>query len=312
MAFAPETDVAMERGGAFGSYAFRVQLCFFGSVCEYWTEDAHAVKRLWFIFRSFLVKKPQTPDLAFWLIAREGTTFLREIVSPSRKFSIRYRHGVEQNIHEWQFPDTPFPPLRVPPLRARFLVLHGCALVTPSGKTVVIPAPSLTGKTTLLVECIRRGFKAIADDVLFIDRHTLRIYRYPKPVSIRSNCLGLVPEVADAIKQRRPPSLVFLESEPASKTWFLHLDDLYHGCFTREESHSVDFVVLLDRTKPSGKLVRIPRSQALLHSLTNTCCSGISKTETISLCARLVNTAATYLLPLCQVRSAGDELERLA
>lgn len=67
----------------------------------------------------------------------------------------------------------------------RFLDLHA-AVVSRGSATVLLAGPSATGKTTLTLSFLERGWTHLSDDVAPIDRGTGRVLPFPKPVSVRS------------------------------------------------------------------------------------------------------------------------------
>ena len=90
----------------------------------------------------------------------------------------------------------------------RLTMLHAVALSHPAtGATIVLPAPSGTGKTTV-ARCLGSRFGYVSDETVGI-RHDGRIVTYPKPLSVLPSSglrikaqlpatdLGLLPPIGD-------------------------------------------------------------------------------------------------------------------
>jgi hypothetical protein len=80
--------------------------------------------------------------------------------------------------------------------------LEGCAHlalhaggVEHGGTGVVLPAVSEAGKTTLVAGLVRAGFGYLSDEAVAIDRDTLEIHPYRKPLSIDTGAWPLFPEL---------------------------------------------------------------------------------------------------------------------
>lgn len=65
-----------------------------------------------------------------------------------------------------------------------FIVFHGGA-VSKKGKSYCIIAPTTVGKTTLITYLASNGFDYLADDYIFVEKVTGKIYPMPLPVSLR-------------------------------------------------------------------------------------------------------------------------------
>jgi hypothetical protein len=62
---------------------------------------------------------------------------------------------------------------------------------------IVIPGPSGAGKSTLVAACLRAGFAYVSDEALCVDRFTLGVIPYPRPLMLSAASAGLV--------ARKPP-----------------------------------------------------------------------------------------------------------
>jgi hypothetical protein len=74
------------------------------------------------------------------------------------------------------------------------LILHAGG-VEHDGAGVVFPGEMEAGKTTLAAGLVRSGYGYLTDEGVAIDRETLRIHPYPKPLSIDRGAWPLFPEL---------------------------------------------------------------------------------------------------------------------
>ena len=70
-------------------------------------------------------------------------------------------------------------------------VLHGGA-VTSGDRGIILSGPSSAGKTTLVLELVRRGFGYLSDDVAAVCRDSKRLEPFPKRAAVRKRTLTLL------------------------------------------------------------------------------------------------------------------------
>ncbi len=66
------------------------------------------------------------------------------------------------------------------------LLLHGAA-VSRKGQGIILAGPAFAGKSTLVLELIRRGYDFLSDDAAPIDRRSGLLLPYPRAVGIRKS-----------------------------------------------------------------------------------------------------------------------------
>ncbi|MEL6659377.1 MAG: hypothetical protein AAFR36_23145 [Bacteroidota bacterium] len=133
-----------------------------------------------------------------------------------------------------------------------FLAVHGGG-VAKDGVGVIFPAALRSGKTTLTLSFIFDGFKFSSDDVLLIHRKSLKIYPYPRLLSIRQGSLYIIPGLYKDYPKLYP-SDVF--GEPR---WYLDKTEAVAEPFTCK---MVAFPTL---NQHSTSLSPIPKTQAALE-----------------------------------------------
>ena len=75
------------------------------------------------------------------------------------------------------------------------LLLHAGG-VAGDGRAVALPGQMEAGKTTLTAGLVRAGLGYLTDEALALDRETLLVQPYPKPLSIDPGAWALFPELA--------------------------------------------------------------------------------------------------------------------
>ena len=74
-------------------------------------------------------------------------------------------------------------------VRSHFLIHAG--VVAGNGQGIVIAADSCHGKTTLVLELVRRGFKFLSDEMAALDRTNGQVHPFPRSLRIRPGTLKL-------------------------------------------------------------------------------------------------------------------------
>lgn len=123
-------------------------------------------------------------------------------------------------------------------VRSHFLIHAG--VVAYQGHGIILAADSFHGKTTLVLELVRRGFTFLSDEMAALSRSDRRVHSFPRSLRIRPGTLELAgfPEVANGapewlgkllldIESIRPDSLgesaaikhIVILRDPAETTW---------------------------------------------------------------------------------------------
>jgi hypothetical protein len=174
------------------------------------------------------------------------------------------------------------------------LILHAGG-VEHDGAGVVFPGAMEAGKTTLAAGLVRAGFGYLTDEGVAIDRQSLRIHSYPKPLSLDRGAWPLFPELephvdlaTDAYKTDQwqvPPTDIRADAlgQPCAISTIL---------FTRYES-GVDTSV-----EPLG------RAEALIELAKNTFKFDEQGAPALDVLAEVVRAAACYRLASGDLDSA--------
>lgn len=278
-----------------------ILLNYFGYNVQVISKSKKIISRIEYIFRYFLnISENQTPDITFFVNKNNKNENI-ELVSSNEKFTIQFTYD-GKTINSWLYKDTFLPPMRVLPFKNKFLVLHGCA-ARKDNKTYVFLAPSMSGKTSLLFYLIYNGFKAISDDLLFIDVETGLLFPYKKPVGIRENALNIIPNLDKLLKQSiNKDTLIFFNSE-GKRTWLVHLDDLFHNDVYCKEKTLIDYIIIPDKNLLGEikKMSSIETYNTLLRSLCN---SGLKKELVDEYIIKIMSRTKNYYLPTQNLKDA--------
>lgn len=81
------------------------------------------------------------------------------------------------------------------------MTVHAAAL-TNGRKTILIPAESGSGKTTMAAMLQSRGYKLLSDDFVPIDRHLFRAWHFPIAMSVKSGAVDVLSSIYSNLEQK--------------------------------------------------------------------------------------------------------------
>ena len=98
------------------------------------------------------------------------------------------------------------------------MTVHAAAL-TNGKKTILIPAESGSGKTTMAALLQNRGYQLLSDDFVPIDRHLFRAWHFPMAMSVKHGALDVLSSLYSGLEQKP------ITETPAKKSVrYLHPD----------------------------------------------------------------------------------------
>lgn len=125
---------------------------------------------------------------------------LSSVIEPTEDDSHFVLHGLENGTYRVEHQDgsvsgSPDLQIALEVLGAQvraYVALHApsrifvhAGVVAQGGRAMLLPAPSFSGKTTLVAELVRRGAVYYSDEFAVLDGEGL-VHPYPKPLSIRN------------------------------------------------------------------------------------------------------------------------------
>jgi len=187
--------------------------------------------------------------------------------------NIEYSYEYDGLYQQWNYKDTVFPPMQIRPLKGQFLVIHGSGF-TLKNKVYIMPAKSMSGKTSFTTFMVSKGAKIISDDLLFISTTTQRVYPYKKPVGIREKGLKLIPNLEVIVKKLISHDTMTFINKEGYRTWLMDLDSLFPNCYVKVPSH-VDYIVFFDKSTNFDIIENLSLKDSFLRIYRDLCNSGL-------------------------------------
>lgn len=278
-----------------------VKLNFFGTEILVSSDNELLIDRINYIFKYFLSNGE--PQLFFKVSIEKkdyaDSRILDDGLLTNGIANISYSYD-NIKYYPWNFSDTFLPPLQIPPLAGRFLVLHGCAIRV-MNMTVAFIAPSLGGKTTLVYHSIKNGALCITDDLIFIEDGY--IIPYKKPVGIReSNHIAL----ADLINKKHISPLTLINPK-GNATYLTHLNDVFNSPYI-EYRTKIDWFVVPDKDQFGNPRILNMFDLAQILS-TSICNSGLHDKNMMKALFLAINSIkGAFFLPTADIETAYRNL----
>jgi hypothetical protein len=169
---------------------------------------------------------------------------------------------------------------------ADHLILHAGGVVG-DGVGIVFPGEMEAGKTTLAAGLVRAGLGYLTDEGVAIDRETLRIHPYPKPLSIDRGAWPLFPEL-------EPDADLATDAYKADQ-WQVPPTDIRPDALG--QSCPVDVIVFPKRVAGCETSVEpLGRAEALIELAKNTYKFNVQERAALDVLAEVVRPAACYRL----------------
>ncbi|MFS0614352.1 hypothetical protein [Lederbergia ruris] len=278
---------------------YQVTLEFFEEQFIYKSAAQPDIDHLKLIFKNFIVlpEEIKKPVATFLMSDCPNNQYVRDVFDPLWG-TMRIRHLVNGNWELWSQENTAIPPLTISPLNKRFLVLHGCAIES-RGNVFAFCGPSFAGKSTLLLESINQGAKAVSDDLVVIEfdhDNNPWVWKYPKPVGVRVPTLSVLPWLPSRFnKIPADKKLFFPEQDGRPATTITNLSDIfYEDVFIKNKKVRLNSLLILKRGFTGISSINL--SQGLAMLLRNTCNSGLDKIEVVRRCAQLINIVGVKMI----------------
>lgn len=284
-----------------------VQLNFFGIIVKIISTNQNIINRIKYIFRYNIAKENLKPEIIFKVqkLCEDDNV---ELISSQDKFNILYSYDTV-NFKKWQYNDTFLPPMRIAPFAGKYLVLHGCA-ARKNSKTFAFIAPSMAGKTSLLIYLIYNGFKAISDDLLFIDIKSGKLIPYYKPVGVRETGLSIIPNLDNMLKKAISAETLIFKNFEGKRTWLVHLNDMFGEKIYVDAETKIDYFIIPNKEQ-IGKMQHMKLENAYNDLLNSLCNSGLNDEKIKEYCLNILGSSCFYSLPTNDISNAFCEIRSL-
>jgi HprK-related kinase A len=257
------------------------------------------------LYGQYEVRNPRE-TFADFHVSVDTQTRLRQGLRPKANFSF---DGVE--------PFEPEPLDRAYPMLERgldwcvsehahqYLMIHAAA-VEKNGLAAILPAPTDSGKSTLVAALALSGWRLLSDELVLIDRKTGLIHPLPRPIRLKNESIplirafhadayfsGISRDTADGtIAYLRPPKeSVRRQHEPAKPGW-----------------------IIFPRWIADGELEVLPRSKPQTYQSLTQHAFNYSQlgTEGFRVCSALIKQTDCYDFQYNRLEEAVAMFDRLA
>lgn len=149
--------------------------------------------------------------------------------------------------------------------RVRSHILIHAGVVAHRGQGIILAADSFHGKTTLVLELVRRGFKFLSDETAALGRTDGRVHLFPRSLSLRPGSLELAG---------------FSEAIDGAPEWLgkllLDVEQIRPGSLG--QAAAISYVIILQDPAEAGEGAELPESPGHGPSLSEAR-SGLSRPE---------------------------------
>ncbi len=249
-------------------------LDFWGARTKLRLDGAVDLAHFTYYFSDYVTDPFSEPDVTVCLLAT-GDSYLASGPSDREVVIVEHLTGRRQTLRgdDTVRAATPIPPFALAPLAGRIRTVHAAAVTHPNAqrKAVVIHGPSTSGKSTLMLSLLRRGWAFMSDDTLPIDARN-HVLKFTRPIGLRertAKLLGLGPEAFASATRFHTPTGV---------TRVVHPRDL--RCRIGPDQAEWTWTVTLEPTyKPFRSTVKSRRHLHLEFDVTRDHCAAIVAIE---------------------------------
>ncbi len=169
---------------------------------------------------------------------------------------------------------------------------YGAGLAIGDG-AILLSAPSGTGKTTLALECLRRGARFYADEFVFVERSTARVHGFSRTLMVREEARGLI---GDAALQALLDRSALHATTAAKNAWRLIAAHDAFGERVLAEPLPLRHIVLLTRSAGrAARLTQISAAECMLEVLPRTFFACLQPADIWGLLERYARTTCYRL-----------------
>jgi hypothetical protein len=177
------------------------------------------------------------------------------------------------------------------------LAFHA-GVVSRDGKALLLPAPSASGKTTLVAGLVRAGCSYLSDELAQIDPSTGEVLPFPRALAMGPRSI----ELFDGLAGRLPAEL----EEPSSPKRYVRPDDLRADSLSDGPAPVRAIAFPTYAADSLTKLEPISRGQAVISLIANSFNFVHVGASALELLASVVSGAVVYRLPFSDLAEAVE------
>lgn len=134
-------------------------------------------------------------------------------------------------------------------------ILIHAGVVSRNGRGIIVVADARHGKTTLVLELVRRGFRFLSDEMAALGRTDYKVHPFPRCLRVRPGTLELAGFPVAAVDARRWLGKLILDIEEIQPDSMGEVSSISHIVFLQDPledktdtlNHKQDITILVDR-----------------------------------------------------------------
>jgi hypothetical protein len=155
------------------------------------------------VYRRFAIEDSSSEKLSFWILSAAAGPGRCCLIAGEKLFVLE-SPAVVPHLYFFLFNFI------TEEVRDYFIIHAG--VVALGGRGILVSAPSMVGKTTLIFSLVLKGFEFLSDELAPIHRKSLLIEPFPRSIGLRFRALALFPGLKERAK-----GLVTVETPEESK-----------------------------------------------------------------------------------------------
>jgi len=197
-----------------------------------------------------------------------------------------------QRYDKWPTDEMVIPPFNIEPLKNKFLVIEGNALINNEGKVCLIVGGWWQGKTTLTAILLRMGYSFLSDGLIVIDRQSQRVKSYSTLCAFRYYNIPELDDLGNAIVQH--PKTIQVESPNTGLIYLNHFSSFFPGRVS--EASPPSFIAICKKSENTTNVKSLNMKDFILETWPYRIECGLNRNEFFQDLLSLYETAQCFTL----------------
>jgi hypothetical protein len=211
-----------------------------------------------------------------------------------------------QRYDKWPTNEMVIPPFNIEPLKSKFLVIEGNALINNEGKVCLIVGGWWQGKTTLTAILLRMGYSFLSDGLIVIDRQSQRVKSYSTLCAFRYYNIPELDDLGNAIVQH--PKTIQVESPNTGLIYLNHFSSFFPGRVS--ESSPPSFIAICKKSENTTNVKSLNMKDFILETWLYRIECGLNRNEFFQDLLSLYETAQCFTLTYSNLSEGALLLDR--